>query len=55
MKTLALSKEELRSIRGGDGSNEGFPCKVIDEKGNEKITIATTVKDCLDFGGIKLP
>ncbi|MBD5237204.1 MAG: hypothetical protein HDS62_06690 [Bacteroidales bacterium] len=37
MKTLDLSKKELRSIRGGAEPNEGFPCKVINENGDESL------------------
>ena len=52
MKTLYLSKEELRSIRGGAEPNEGFPCTVVEKDGTVKIKIAISVDDCLDYGGI---
>lgn len=52
MKTKLLSKEELRSIRGGKtATTPGFPCRVVDENGDEHIKITSTIEECLKFGG----
>lgn len=58
METKLLSKEELRSIRGGkvatsnnDTTIQGFPCRVVEKNGDVHIKITSTIEECLEFGG----
>lgn len=62
METKLLSKEELRSIRGGkvatsnnNAEVQGFPCRVVEKNGDEHIKITSTIEECLELGGYNYP
>lgn len=55
MKKSILTKDELRIIRGGKSATasevaaQGFPCRVVESDGSEKIVMVETIQECLDI------